>query len=51
MGYWDRYMNHIAAMSVIVEEIHGVAPRAGIEPATVRLTAECSTVELPRIES
>ena len=26
----------------------GVAPRAGFEPATIRLTVECSTAELPR---
>jgi hypothetical protein len=26
-----------------------MAPRAGFEPATLRLTAGCSTVELPRI--
>ena len=25
-----------------------MAPRAGLEPATVRLTAGCSTTELPR---
>jgi hypothetical protein len=25
-----------------------LAPRAGFEPATLRLTAECSTIELPR---
>ena len=25
-----------------------VAPRAGFEPATIRLTVECSTAELPR---
>src|SRR5262249_12367202 len=25
------------------------APRAGLEPATLRLTAGCSTIELPRI--
>lgn len=24
-----------------------LAPRAGIEPATIRLTGECSTAELP----
>ena len=28
-----------------------VAPRAGFEPATLRLTAGCSTVELPRNEA
>ena len=26
-----------------------LAPRAGFEPATYRLTAGCSTIELPRI--
>ena len=25
-----------------------MAPRAGLEPATDRLTADCSTTELPR---
>src|ERR1700742_4876699 len=25
-----------------------MAPRAGFEPATIRLTVECSTAELPR---
>src|SRR6202048_4231742 len=25
-----------------------LAPRAGFEPATIRLTVECSTTELPR---
>src|SRR5262245_36208107 len=25
-----------------------LAPRAGVEPATLRLTVECSTAELPR---
>jgi hypothetical protein len=28
--------------------IWGLAPRAGLEPATLRLTAECSTIELSR---
>ena len=27
-----------------------LAPRAGFEPATYRLTADCSTIELPRNE-
>ncbi len=26
----------------------GLAPRAGFEPATIRLTVGCSTAELPR---
>src|SRR5262249_52882533 len=28
-----------------------VAPRVGFEPTTLRLTAECSTIELPRNET
>ena len=28
-----------------------VTPRAGLEPATLRLTAECSTIELSRIST
>ncbi len=27
-----------------------MAPRTGFEPVTDRLTADCSTTELPRIE-
>jgi hypothetical protein len=38
----------LTAMKDIDEEGHGeVAPRARFELATLRLTAECSTVELP----
>ncbi len=29
----------------------GGAPRVGFEPTTLRLTAACSTVELPRKET
>src|SRR6476661_814120 len=29
-------------------DLSGLAPRAGFEPATLRLTAGCSAVELPR---
>src|SRR2546430_7455107 len=29
-------------------EAKGLAPRAGLEPATLRLTAGCSAIELPR---
>ncbi len=29
-------------------KLYNVAPRAGFEPATKRLTAACSTTELPR---
>jgi hypothetical protein len=28
--------------------LKGLAPRPGLEPGTLRLTAECSTIELPR---
>src|SRR5437867_12982137 len=31
--------------------LRNLAPRAGLEPATLRLTAGCSTIELPRIGS
>ena len=30
-------------------EVGVLAPRPGLEPGTLRLTAECSTIELPRI--
>ncbi len=30
------------------EQSHGVTPRVGLEPTTLRLTAECSTIELSR---
>ncbi len=32
-------------------EIKGLAPRVGFEPTTSRLTAGCSTTELPRIRA
>ena len=32
----------------ITEKNSRLAPRAGFEPATIRLTVECSTAELPR---
>ena len=32
-------------------ELPKVTPRAGLEPATLRLTAECSTIELSRNEN
>ena|GEM_PF-6925957 len=34
-------------MACISQELK-LAPRAGIEPATLWLTATCSTIELPR---
>src|SRR5690349_11576345 len=30
---------------------NNLAPRVGLEPTTLRLTAECSTIELPRNDS
>ena len=30
------------------KSLKGLAPRPGLEPGTLRLTAECSTIELPR---
>src|SRR5437868_3236099 len=35
-------------LSRIAEFARKMAPRAGFEPATLRLTAGCSAVELPR---
>ena len=35
--------------SLQLENLFPLAPRAGLEPATFRLTAECSTIELSRI--
>src|SRR6201996_1545572 len=32
----------------VLEMLKLLAPRAGFEPATIRLTVECSTAELPR---
>jgi hypothetical protein len=33
------------------KHLKSLAPRAGFEPATIRLTVECSTAELPRNEA
>ena len=38
---FDRSGNHLKSKGILV------APRAGFEPATNRLTAGCSTTELP----
>jgi hypothetical protein len=32
----------------VLRRVRALAPRAGFEPATIRLTVECSTAELPR---
>jgi hypothetical protein len=34
--------------SILSKRLICLAPRAGFEPATIRLTVECSTAELPR---
>src|ERR1700744_985257 len=34
--------------ATVLEMLKLLAPRAGFEPATIRLTVECSTAELPR---
>jgi hypothetical protein len=39
----DFYMD-----SSIGEGLEGLAPQVGLEPTTLRLTAECSTIELLR---
>src|SRR6185437_9531789 len=40
----------IPAVNQRAETVSGksLAPRVGLEPTTLRLTAECSTIELPR---
>src|SRR6185436_14535785 len=41
----DYSRTSVGFISLLFSEM---APRAGFEPATLRLTAGCSTVELPR---
>src|SRR4030095_12625309 len=40
--------DHSEAQVVDFIGLTGLAPRAGLEPATLRLTAGCSAIELPR---
>ena len=46
--YSSRYIQKIGLIEVICNYKKRVAPRVGLEPTTLRLTAECSTIELPR---
>ena len=46
--YSSRYIQKIGLVGVICNYKKGLAPRVGLEPTTLRLTAECSTIELPR---
>lgn len=41
----DGLQNHCSTTELCWQK---VAPRSGLEPETVRLTAECSTIELSR---
>ena len=44
----NRAHNFAASLGYRRNLLSGLAPRAGFEPATLRLTAGCSAVELPR---
>ena len=54
MGFWWPHgmqrQNHAAEEIALndLDLLEILAPRAGFEPATIRLTVECSTAELPR---
>jgi hypothetical protein len=41
---WNKKRKHLLYISTSFF----AAPRAGLEPATLRLTVACSTIELPR---
>src|SRR5215203_3878520 len=43
--------NALSRQVIDAIDVTGVAPRAGLEPATLRLTAGCSAIELPRIRA
>jgi hypothetical protein len=46
---WTRDKNGAhRRLKTQTNELKLLAPRAGFEPATIRLTVECSTAELPR---
>ena len=48
----DTVFNHRRILSPVrlpVPPPRHLAPRVGLEPTAYRLTAECSTIELPRI--
>ena len=37
--------------AILTTKAYVLAPRVGLEPTAYRLTAECSTIELPRIDA
>jgi hypothetical protein len=43
-----RQKRLVASFEILAKYLILLAPRAGFEPATIRLTVECSTAELPR---
>ena len=43
-----NYTHRNESRSEVPEFVRNLAPRAGLEPATLRLTAGCSAIELPR---
>ena len=46
---YNRYfLREVGSGFCAVNPLESLAPRVGFEPTTLRLTAECSTVELPR---
>jgi integrase len=47
-GAQNSAQSQAALVPARVNRLERLAPRAGLEPATLRLTAECSTIELPR---
>ena len=44
-----HFFERHAPLSLAVQRGEGMAPRVGLEPTTLRLTAECSTIELSGI--
>ena len=48
---YSHSFSYCSGKNLLLLHILPIAPRAGLEPATTRLTAECSTIELSRIIS
>jgi hypothetical protein len=46
--YSRYFLREVGSGFCAVNPLESLAPRVGFEPTTLRLTAECSTVELPR---
>ena len=47
LHYFGAITLHADLLQVIEKKLESLAPRARFELATLRLTAECSTIELP----